>query len=214
MSDYFIVIPAQVRTDKNLLPLDKLIYGEVAALASKNGTCWAQNSYFANIYNVRSETVSRSLKKLEHYGYITLDFEGRGNSGRKIIPLALEIKTLDVEVKGLDAEVKPPLTCKSKTLDLQVKQNKLKNITSLIFTDTQPAAAPKKKVFKPPTLSEVQEYCTERDNGIDPQTFLDFYEARGWMCGRSKMKDWRASVRLWERRSQDEVKKPEYHFVE
>ena len=121
MSNYYTVIPAQVRTDKRLLPLDKLIYGEVFVLAKQTGFCWAQNSFFAAIYEVRPETVSRSLKKLESAGYIKIEFEGRGNSGRKILPLDMEINTLDLQIKGSDAEVNPPLTCASNTLDLQIK---------------------------------------------------------------------------------------------
>ena len=52
----------------------------------------------------------------------------------------------------------------------------------------------------PPTREQVAEYCAERHNGIDAQRFIDFYEARGWMLGKSKMKDWQAAVRTWERR--------------
>ena len=54
--------------------------------------------------------------------------------------------------------------------------------------------------FKPPTLQEVQEYCRERNNKVDAQSFVDFYESKDWMVGKNKMKDWRASVRTWERR--------------
>ncbi|MBP3428562.1 MAG: hypothetical protein J6M47_09920 [Clostridia bacterium] len=61
------------------------------------------------------------------------------------------------------------------------------------------APAPAKKRFVPPTLDEVAAYCTERGNGIDAQQFLDHYEAAGWMRGKTKIKDWRACVRTWER---------------
>lgn len=57
----------------------------------------------------------------------------------------------------------------------------------------------KSKRFVPPTLKEVSDYCIERNNNIDPQTFIDFYESKGWMVGKNKMKDWKASVRTWER---------------
>lgn len=53
--------------------------------------------------------------------------------------------------------------------------------------------------FAPPTLEEVKEYCRERGNGVDAQRFLDFYEMKGWMVGKNKMKDWKAAVRTWER---------------
>ena len=57
-----------------------------------------------------------------------------------------------------------------------------------------------RKVFKKPTLEEVQAYCNERNNMIDAQRFIDYYESNGWHVGRNPMKDWKASVRNWERR--------------
>ena len=58
-----------------------------------------------------------------------------------------------------------------------------------------------RKRFVPPTLEEVQAYCQERNNGVDPQRFIDYYTSIGWMVGKNnkKMKDWKASVRTWER---------------
>ena len=55
------------------------------------------------------------------------------------------------------------------------------------------------KIFKPPTVDDVRAYCTERGNNVDPQSFVDFYESKGWMIGKNKMKDWKAAVRTWER---------------
>lgn len=59
---------------------------------------------------------------------------------------------------------------------------------------------PKKKRFEKPTADQVREYCQERGNNIDAQTFVDFYEAKGWKVGREPMKDWKAAVRTWEKR--------------
>lgn len=55
--------------------------------------------------------------------------------------------------------------------------------------------------FVPPTVDEVRSYCHERKNSVDPQHFVDYYEARGWMLGKVKMKDWRSAVRTWEKKS-------------
>lgn len=53
--------------------------------------------------------------------------------------------------------------------------------------------------FTPPKLDEVKRYCEERNNGINAQQFIDYYEARGWSYGKgAKMKSWRAAVRTWE----------------
>lgn len=56
-----------------------------------------------------------------------------------------------------------------------------------------------KKRFAPPSVDEVRAYCAERNNGIDPQSFIDFYESKGWMVGKNHMRDWKAAVRTWER---------------
>lgn len=56
------------------------------------------------------------------------------------------------------------------------------------------------KRFCPPTYDEVKAYCLERKNNVDPEKFIDFYQSKGWMVGKSKMKDWKASVRTWEKR--------------
>lgn len=53
--------------------------------------------------------------------------------------------------------------------------------------------------FTPPSLEEVRDYCRERGNTVDPGKFIDFYESKGWMVGKNKMKDWKAAVRTWER---------------
>ena len=59
----------------------------------------------------------------------------------------------------------------------------------------------KRKRFTPPTVDEVRAYCQERNNGIDPEAFVDYYTARGWKYGQGKpVADWKAAVRTWERR--------------
>ena len=55
------------------------------------------------------------------------------------------------------------------------------------------------KRFTPPTIDEVKEYCKERNNSVDPESFINFYESKGWFVGKNKMKDWRAAIRTWEK---------------
>jgi len=59
-------------------------------------------------------------------------------------------------------------------------------------------SANKSHRFIPPTLEEVVAYCQERNKGVDPQRWYDFYIAKGWMIGKNKMKNWKAAVRTWE----------------
>lgn len=68
-------------------------------------------------------------------------------------------------------------------------------------TETASLRTPKRSVFTPPSVEEVAAYCAERNNGIDPQAFVDYYAARGWKYkGSVPMKDWKAAVRTWEQR--------------
>ena len=68
----------------------------------------------------------------------------------------------------------------------------------------------KNNKFTPPTLEEVKAYCKERNNSVDADTFIDFYESKGWFVGKNKMKDWKACVRTWERNRKDEPKKQDF----
>lgn len=63
----------------------------------------------------------------------------------------------------------------------------------------------KRNIFTKPSVEEVAEYCQERKNKINPKTFLDYYETRGWSVGKNNtaMKDWRAAVRTWENNNMD-----------
>lgn len=78
--------------------------------------------------------------------------------------------------------------------------------------------------FSPPSVEEIKNYCSERENRVDPERFYDFYQSKNWMVGKNKMKDWRAAVRTWEKednkkggnnansqyRGSNEKQKPDY----
>ena len=73
---------------------------------------------------------------------------------------------------------------------------------------TPPELTPKKKTsrFLPPTEEEVKQYCLENGYTLDAQRFVDFYECKGWMVGKNKMKNWKAAVRTWARKNQGGVR--------
>lgn len=83
----------------------------------------------------------------------------------------------------------------------------LPRVAALIQSESNPNPNPNPKEsvsratrFTPPTVEEVAAYCLERKNHVDPQRFVDFYAAKGWMVGKNRMKDWKAAVRTWEQR--------------
>ena len=66
---------------------------------------------------------------------------------------------------------------------------------------------PKAKRFTKPTIEDIKEYCIERNNFVDAEKFFDYYSSNGWKVGKNPMKDWKASVRTWEKNSTSEQSK-------
>ena len=62
----------------------------------------------------------------------------------------------------------------------------------------------KRKRFEKPCISDIQQYCIERNNNVNAEQFFDYYESNGWKVGKNSMKDWKAAVRTWERNRYDQ----------
>lgn len=90
-------------------------------------------------------------------------------------------------------------------LDGHPKGQLMGHIQEYIYKEKDIPKGISKKKFVKPTVEEVRAYCLERKNKVDPERFFDFYESKGWMVGKSPMKDWKACVRNWEK---DDSKKP------
>ena len=85
-------------------------------------------------------------------------------------------------------------------IELEIEKKIEKEIDSSAKSTTT-----KRKRFEKPTLSEIKQYCTERNNNVNAEHFFDYYESNGWKVGKNSMKDWKAAVRTWER---SEYRKP------
>lgn len=111
------------------------------------------------------------------------------------------------ENKSYQLIEEPDTTCIQPvyTLETQVRLGKVSIVEINKEGDKSPRSPTK---FIEPSLEEVKEYCIERENKIDPQSFIDFYTTKGWMVGKNKMKDWRAAIRTWENREVKEGKTP------
>ena len=82
----------------------------------------------------------------------------------------------------------------------------------------EPALAPSPRLafsgFTPPSFAEVELYCGQRGNGIDPRRFLDWCEARRWKVGGQTIRDWRALIRRWEKREREEAPRKALHCAD
>ena len=81
--NYYAIIPATVRYDKELKPAEKLLYGEITSLTNQMGYCYASNKYFSKLYNVTIHTVSQWVSHLEKLGYIQMELIKDSNNAIK-----------------------------------------------------------------------------------------------------------------------------------
>ena len=102
-----------------------------------------------------------------------------------------------------DNQKNPKETPKEKDKEKEKDKDKDKENVKDKEKDKEKESRAKTTVFTPPSFEEVNKYCTERNNGVDPQAFIDFYSSKGWLIGKSKMKDWKAAIRTWERRDRE-----------
>jgi len=107
MSDtksYYAIIPANVRYDKELTANAKLLYGEITALTNEKGYCWASNNYFADLYGVTPQAVSRWVNILAKKGYVNIEYEHEGKeiTQRKIFIAEYQQKVDKVSINSLE----------------------------------------------------------------------------------------------------------------
>lgn len=86
--------------------------------------------------------------------------------------------------------------------DTNNNDNNYNNDNNKYFIVDKPKGKIKK--FITPTIEDVKAYCVERKNNVDPERFIDYYTSNGWKVGKNPMKDWKAAVRTWERRNNNE----------
>lgn len=142
---YFAVLPADIRYDKKLKDKAKLLYGEITALCNEKGYCWASNSYFAELYGVSKETVSRLISNLCNQGYLSIEilYDGKVFKERRIhiqksrdlltkssIPLLTETsRPIDENViDPIDENVKENNTVVNNTVNIKNISLQIKNL--------------------------------------------------------------------------------------
>ena len=161
-------------------------------------------SQFVEMTGLKKEHICRSINKLVLMNIITKKgnalslFTKKDNDTaityglqkdfEKWQPLPKKI-TLPKKIKYVTKKDNPTLPILVTTKDTSTKD-----------TSTKEKKGGKTKNFSPPSFDDVRTYCRERKNCIDPERFINFYESKGWMVGKNKMKEWKAAVRNWELR--------------
>ena len=157
--NYYAIIPATIRYDKQLSPTAKLLYGELTALSNEKGYCWASNRYFSELYGVSPISISRYISQLKELGYIRITYDkNTKDQDRRIY-----INDLKTEKETTEPSETEEIDTNSEdfTLNNFVKHNNTVNITTS-NTESIANSVPK----SPPALSDFE---------IFTNSFLDYY---------------------------------------
>lgn len=171
--NYYAIIPAEVRYSKALIPNAKLLYAEITALCNMNGKCTASTEYFCRLYEVSKVSVQKWLKNLEDNNHI-----------RRLNKYKPHSKQIE---------------CRVITLVNVPSKEKLSDNTNINITNTNLTDSNTKGSFVKPTIIDINEYCKERKNNVDADTFFNFYESKDWLICKNKMKNWKACIITWEK---------------
>ena len=196
--NYYAIIPANVRYDDNLKLGEKMMYGEITALANKTGVCYASNNYFARLYKVSPQAISKWIKSLEKFKYITITYE---KEGKEIKKRAIEMITSDID--KVSTQVDRGINTSLEGYQQRIKENN----TSINNTSIKENI---KEKFKKPTLEEIEEYCKQRNNEIDAKRFFDYYETDNW----KDVKNWKKKLITWEMHQPKKKKSSEEELEE
>jgi len=193
-----IWIPAEIFLAEDLNPTEILLLAEIIALDGEDG-CFASNAHFAKRFKVTQKYVSRVINMLVSKNYITSDIVWKnGKVDKRIIRSATPSHNSGIP---LPQSVDTPLPQKG-----EGKEQVLKNNLIVCNPQTEKPDVASRK-FTKPTVQQVRDYCIERQNNVDANRFVDFYESKGWLVGKSKMKCWKSAVRNWERTSKTSTTK-------
>jgi len=168
--------------------------------------------YLANFLHERPDRIRRSLRRLEGGGYIKRFAQKGGEPGYDIvIDKYLVKKCISIDaaksksINEIAFTVKEncTLTVNREYIEctsgehraLPIKDIKILTVKEINKSeDKKPRTNP---AFIPPTPEQVEEYAGSIGFEVDGAEFVDFYESKGWMVGKNKMKDWKAAVRTW-----------------
>ena len=128
--NYYSILTANVRYDRDLKANEKLLFSEITALANKSGYCTATNNYFANLYGKSKTTISNWINHLKEKGYLKVYLEKDGSQiiGRKLYPVDEPVKenkdTCTKKVQeGTKENFKPPIKEKFKENNTSINNN-------------------------------------------------------------------------------------------
>ena len=195
-----IWIPKEIWLSEELTLQEKIMLVEIDSFDNEERGCYASNKYFSKFFNITPGRISQIISSLVSKGYISVLYirDNQEIKERQIHinrpPYPEVVNKLNTYLENDKGGSKYP---KEGYLENAKENNiSMNNINNNINKENA------KRKFSKPTLEEINQYCLERNNGINAEAFYDFYESKDWYVGKNKMKDWKACVRTWERREE------------
>lgn len=192
-----IWFPIEIWNNAELSWNEKILLMEIDSFTNNDKDFFMSDERIAEFLDVHPKSANRILRGLIEKRYVVkTSCDGRQRRLRS----TLHYVTSEV----------------TQTLPQNQHQSYHTNNNDLYTSDKSEVAHIKQsKRFVKPSINEIDDYCRERGNAVDPERFWNFYESKGWMVGKSKMKDWKACVRTWEKPDQrqtpqKQTRKPRY----
>lgn len=200
-SENYLVVQGWMISELGLSGNELMCYALIYGFSQDGESVFQGNSkYISEWLNISQRSVFPLLKKLTEKGLIE-KIEKTINGVRLCdYKVASEVlKNLQGGMKKLHRGTEE--TSVGGTEETSYHNNNIDNYKD-IYNNNNIYNKPEKR-FKKPTIDEIKTYCLERKNTINAEQFFDFYESKGWKIGNSPMKDWKASVRTWEKKERE-----------
>lgn len=176
-----IWIPIEIWQNRSLSWNEKILLMEIDSFTAKDRECYISNEYIAELLGVSVSWASKCLSHLLELGFVrVVKFDGR----KRYVESTIQFKA-DLNVSSMQDGTKVPHT----------DNNEYINNNSLYKKGSSR--------FQKPTIEEIRQYCLEKGYNVDAEQFFNFYESKGWVVGKSPMKNWRAAVCTWNKREKD-----------
>ena len=176
-----IWIPIEIWQNRSLSWNEKILLMEIDSFNAKDRECYISNEYIAELLGVSVSWASKCLSHLLELGFVrVVKFDGR----KRYVESTIQFKA-DLNESSMQDGTKVQHTNNNEYIN---------NNNSLYKKGSR---------FQKPTIEEIRQYCLEKGYNVDAEQFFNFYESKGWVVGKSPMKNWRAAVSTWNKREKE-----------
>ena len=176
-----IWIPIEIWQNRSLSWNEKILLMEIDSFTAKDRECYISNEYIAELLGISVSWASKCLSHLLELGLVrVVKFDGR----KRYVESTIQFKA-DLNESSMQDGTKVQHT----------NNNEYINNNSLYKKGSSR--------FQKPTIEEIRQYCLGKGYNVDAEQFFNFYESKGWVVGKSPMKNWRAAVITWNKREKE-----------